>query len=64
MDCGECNKQEDTGDSLSSDIEFPKPFWVRYFGLQTESFNKRLLEYNVRFVWLCGTIIWVILSIF
>ena len=64
MDCGECIKQEDAGDSLPSDSDLPKPFWVRHIGLQTESINKRLLEYNVRFIWLCGAIIWVVLSIF
>lgn len=64
MDCGECSKQEDAGDSLSSNSDLPKPFWVRYFGFQTDSINKRLLEHNVRFVWICGSILWVIFSIF
>ena len=64
MDGGECIKQEDAGDSLPSDRNVPKPFWVRHFGLQTDSINQRLLEYNVRFVWICGLIFWVVFSVF
>jgi hypothetical protein len=63
MDSGECIKQEDAGDSLPSDRDFPKPFWVRHFGLQTDSINQRLLEHNVRFVWICGLAFWLVFSV-
>ena len=63
MDSGECIKQEDSGDSMPSDRNLPKPFWVRYFGVQTDAVNKRLLDYNVRIVFVCGSLLWAILSL-
>lgn len=61
MDGGESIKQEDSGDSLPSDRDLPKPFWVRYFGVQTNTINQRLLEYNVRALCICGPILWFVL---
>jgi hypothetical protein len=61
MDSGECDKQEDAGDSLPSDSNIPKPFWVRHIGLQTDTINQRLLAYNVRVVCFCGPILWFLL---
>lgn len=61
MDGGECIKQEDSGDSLPSDRDLPKPLGVRYFGVQIDTINKRLLEYNVRTVCICGPILWFVL---
>ena len=45
-------KQESTGDSLSSTSDIPKPIWVRYFSLQTDTINQRLLEHNVRAIFI------------
>jgi hypothetical protein len=64
MNSGDCSKQEDGGDSLPSYSDLPKPIWVRYFGVQTDTINERLLEHNVFVVCFCGPIIWAILSIF
>jgi len=64
MDGGECTKQEDAGDSLFGFGHLSKPFWVRHFGLQTDSINQRLLEHNVRFVWICGLVFWLVISVF
>ena len=61
MDGGECIKQEDSGDSLPSDRDLPKPFWVRYFGVQIDTINQRLLEYNVRALCICGPVLWFVL---
>jgi hypothetical protein len=44
------NKEEDS-DSLFSHRHFSKPVWVRYFGVQADTINQRLLEYNVRSIW-------------
>jgi hypothetical protein len=64
MEGGESIKQKDAGDILFGFGHLSKPFWVRHFGLQTKSTNQRLLEYNVRFVWIFGIVIWTVLSIF
>ena len=61
MDGGECIKQEDSGDSLPSDRDLPKPFWVRHIGLQTDTINQRLLAYNVHAICFCGPILWFLL---
>ena len=61
MDSGECNKQENTGDSMSSDCDFPKPFWVRYFSLQINVINQRLLDHNAYIICICGPILWGLL---
>jgi hypothetical protein len=61
MDSGDCIKQEDVGDSLPNDCDLPKPFWVRHFGLQTDTINQRLLAYNVRVICLGGPILWLVL---
>jgi hypothetical protein len=63
MDGGECTKQEDAGDSLPSDRNVPKPFWVRHFGLQTDSINQRLLEYNVRAIFISIPIVLFVLLV-
>lgn len=50
---GESNSNEKSdGDSLPNDSDFSKPFWVRYFGLQTDTINQRLLEHNVRAIFI------------
>jgi hypothetical protein len=61
MDSGECIKQEDAGDSMPSDRNLPKPFWVRHLGLQTDAINQRLLDYNVRIVFVGGSFLWLVL---
>lgn len=60
MDSGECSKQEDAGDSLFGTGLLPKPFWVRYFGLQTNVVNKRLLEHNAYIICIFGPVLWSI----
>lgn len=60
----DCDKQKDDWDRLSNDGYFPKPIWVRYFGVQTNEVNKRLLEHNVRSLFVCGPIIWFIIYFF
>ena len=52
MDSDEGSKQKSTGDSLSGDSDFSKPIRVRYFGVQTDTINKRLLDYNVHSLWI------------
>lgn len=61
MDSGESIKQEDDGDHMFSSKQLPKPFWVRHFGLQTDTINERLLAYNVRLVCFGGPIFWFLL---
>jgi len=64
MDSEDYSDKKSDGDNISNDSDFSKPIWVRYFSLQTDTINKRLLEYNVRSVLIGLSIIVVILSIF
>jgi hypothetical protein len=52
MESDEGSKQKSIGNSLSGDSDFSKPIWVRHFGVQTDTINKRLLDYNVRSLWI------------
>ena len=52
MDSDEGSKQKSTGDSLSGDSDFSKPIWVRHLGVQTDTINTRLLDYNVHSLWI------------
>ena len=51
MDSERNGDKKSTGDNQSNDSDFSKPVWVRYFGVQADTINQRLLEYNVRSVW-------------
>lgn len=63
MDGEEHRNEKGDSDSLSNDSDLSKPIWVRYFGLQTNTVNQRLLEYNVRSIWISIPIILIVLSI-
>ena len=52
MDSESDSKQKSGGDSLPHDSDFSEPFRVRHIGFQTDTINQRLLEYNVRSIWL------------
>ena len=52
MDSEGDSKQKSGGDGLPNDSDFSEPFRVRHIGLQTDTINQRLLEYNVRSIWL------------
>ncbi len=64
MDNSDSDKQKDSRYCMFRSGHLPKPIWVRYFGVQTDTINERLLEHNVFVVCFCGPIIWAILSIF
>lgn len=51
MDSEGDSKQKSTGDGLPNGSDFSEPFRVRHIGLQTDAINQRLLEYNVRSIW-------------
>jgi hypothetical protein len=63
MDSERNSNEKSDGDSLPNDSDFSKPVWVRYFGLQTESVNQRLLEYNVRAIFVSIPIILFVLLV-
>jgi hypothetical protein len=63
MDSERNSNEKSDGDSLPNDSDFSKPLWVRYFGLQTESVNQRLLEYNVRSIFVSVPIILFVLLV-
>ena len=63
MDSEGYRNKESDGDSLPNDSDFPKPVWVRHFGLQTDSVNQRLLEYNVRAIFISIPIILLVLLV-
>ena len=48
MDGDSYRHEKENGDNQLDDSDLSKPFWVRYFGLQTDTIDQRLLEYNVR----------------
>lgn len=52
MDSESDSKQKSSGDSLLNDSDFSEPPRVRHIGFQTDTINQRLLEYNVRSIWL------------
>jgi hypothetical protein len=53
----EQNKQESIGDKFFNDSDISESFRVRYISLQINAINKRLLDYNVRSLYLCVPII-------
>jgi hypothetical protein len=63
MDSERNSNEKSDGDSLSNDSDFSKPVWVRYFGIQTDSVNQRLLEYNVRAIFVSIPIILLVLLV-
>ena len=48
-------------DSMSSDSKLPEPIWLRPFGLQTDTINRGLLDYNAYIICFCGPILYLIL---
>jgi hypothetical protein len=52
MDGDSYRHEKENGDNQLDDSDLSKPFWVRYFGLQTDTIDQRLLEYNVRSLWI------------
>ena len=56
------DKQESLGNSLPNDSDIPEPFGFRHIGLQTDRINERLLAYNVRTLWICIPIVYIIVS--
>jgi hypothetical protein len=63
MDSERNSNEKSDGDSLPNDSDFSKPVWVRYFGIQTDSVNQRLLEYNVRAIFVSIPIILFVLLV-
>ena len=61
MDSEENSNEKSDRDSMSDDSDFSKPIWVRHFSLQTDTVNKRLLEYNARSLWVGIPIILIVL---
>ena len=56
------NKQENDRDSMSSNRDIPEPLGFRYISLQTDRINEKLLAYNVRTLWMCIPIVYIIVS--
>ena len=54
------DKQESLRDSLPNDSDIPEPTRFRYIGLQTDRINEELLAYNVRALWVCIPIVYII----
>lgn len=52
MDSESNRDEKSTGDKQPDDSDFSKPVWVRYFSVQADSVDQRLLDYNVRSLWL------------
>jgi hypothetical protein len=56
----EQNKQESIGDKFFNDSDISNPLEF-YISLQINAINKRLLDYNVRSLYLCVPIIYIII---
>jgi hypothetical protein len=54
------NKQESLRDSLPNDSDISEPPRFRYTSLQTDRINEKLLAYNVRSLWMCVPIVYII----
>ena len=54
------SKQKSIGHDMSDDCDFSKPIGVRHIGLQVDAINQRLLEYNVRSLWISIPIIIIV----
>jgi hypothetical protein len=60
MDSEGDSDKKSSGDSLPNGSDFSEPPRVRHIGLQTDTINQRLLEYNVRSIWLGILVILII----
>jgi hypothetical protein len=63
MDSDCYRKKKENGDSQLDDSDLSKPFWVRHFGVQNDSIDKRLLEYNVHSIWVGALSVIIVLLI-
>ncbi len=60
MDSESDSDKKSSGDGLPNGSDFSEPFRVRHIGLQTDAINQRLLEYNVRSIWIGVLIVLVV----
>jgi len=61
MDSESDSDKKSDSNVMSNDGDVPEPFWVRHISLQTNAVDQRLLEYNVRSLWIgCGIILFVL----
>lgn len=60
MEGENCDNKKNDRDNMSSNRDIPEPPGFRHIGLQTDRINQRLLEYNVRALWLCVPIIYIV----
>jgi hypothetical protein len=63
MDKSDNDKQEGDRYTMFGSGQLSKPVWVRYFGFQTNSVNQRLLEYNVRAIFISIPIVLFVLLV-
>lgn len=61
MDSESNSDKKSDSNSVSDDRDVPEPLWFRYTGVQVNSMDKRLLEYNVRSLWIGIGIIFIVL---
>lgn len=61
MDSHERRNKKKTWDDLSNHSKLPKPIWLRPFGLQIDTVNRRLLDYNAYIICIGGPILYLIL---
>lgn len=57
------DKQEETRNNMSSDSEFSESFWIRFTGLQIDTINQRLLDYNAYTICVGCPILYIILCL-
>jgi hypothetical protein len=63
MDSDERGDTKKNRNSMSGDSEFSEPIWVRPFGVQIDTINQGLLDYNAYIICVCGPILYIILHL-
>ena len=60
MEGENCDNKKNDRNTLSSNRDIPEPTRFRHTGLQTDRINEKLLAYNVRALWVCVPIVYII----
>jgi hypothetical protein len=63
MDGDERRNTKETRDSLPSNSKLSEPIWLRHTGLQIDTINERLLDYNAYIICVGAPILYLILCL-
>ena len=60
MEGDERNKKKKLGNNVSNSSNLSKSLWVRYLGIQADTINDGLLDYNAYTICVCAPILYLI----